>query len=207
MLELLPNNKLEAAFKKVVSKDKARPILQAIHFDKDGSLTGCDSHVLLRIDDIHNLKQDFNLNLKRFVPDTTGPYPETKRLIPENFEAELSFNPADLDHVLPVLKSLGKTELVKITNVPGNTLLEISSNDVSTRLAYDGATADGGLISITVKASYLAQCFEFFKFWVPANKLNNGSPARIQLGYNGSLRPMVFTADKATYLVTPVRTF
>ncbi|MFL2028111.1 hypothetical protein [Loigolactobacillus zhaoyuanensis] len=206
MLELLPNNKLEAAFKKVISRDKTRPILQSVHFDKDGSLTGCDSHVLLRIDDIHRLKQDFNFNLKKFVPDSEA-YPETERLIPTSFQTEINFDLADIDHILPVLKGLGKKELVKITNMPGNNVLDISNLNVVTRLAYDGDTGDAGLISITVNANYLAQCLEFFRFWVPASRVNNVSPAHVTLGYNGSLRPMVFTAEKATYLVTPVRTF
>ena len=200
-LTLLPKNKLEAAFKKVISKDNNRPILQAIHFDKDGSLTATDSHVLLRINSAHSLEKDFNFDLAHFTESKDGDYPETKRLIPITFEQELRLNPAEFHEILPTLKAMKYEQPVKIRNVPGKSILEISSEISAVKLNYTGApVSDKAIIDITVNPIYLTNMLDFYSWYCPKG-------VNLNLGYSGSLRPMAFQALDATYLITPIRTF
>lgn len=205
-MKLFTNQKLEAAFKKAVSHDSARPLLQCLHFDKDGSAVATDSHVLLRIDDFHQLSQPLNLNLKTFIAED-GDYPEIKRLIPESFDFELRVDSDELADALPVITGMTKTRdkqaLATLRWDVENRKLMITSGQVSLNIpaiqtddsSYDTDTD----VLATINPKYLAQAIEFYT--------QVAEVPEVIFGFNGALRPIVINYQTATYLVTPVRTF
>lgn len=206
-MKLITNQKLEAAFKKVVTKDDARTALQCLHFDKDGSVVATDSHVLLRIEEFHNLNQSLNLNLKTFLENDLDHYPETKRLIPESFDFELRVDSDELADALPVITGMTKTRdkqaLATLSWDVEDRKLMITSGQVSLNIpaiqtddsSYDTDTD----VLATVNPKYLAQAIEFYT--------QVAEVPEVTFGFNGALRPIALTYETATYLITPVRTF
>lgn len=206
-MKLITNQKLEAAFKKVVAKDDARTALQCLHFDKDGSVVATDSHVLLRIEEFHNLNQSLNLNLKTFLEDDLDRYPETKRLIPKSFDFKLRVDSDELADALPVITGMTKTRdkqaLATLSWDVEDRKLMITSGQVSLNIpaiqtdnsSYDTDTD----VLATVNPKYLAQAIEFYT--------QVAEVPEVTFGFNGALRPIALTYETATYLITPVRTF
>jgi DNA polymerase III sliding clamp (beta) subunit (PCNA family) len=189
-------NQLERAFKNVINKRADRPMLNCLHFDKDGSITATDSHVLLRLSHAHNLKTDFNLNLLSFTQDA-GAYPETSKLIPETYESAFVLNQADIDDVLTFLKPLKGDSRVALALVSGGEFL--LSNGAS--LIYPKfRNYIGETVSISFKATYLYNALAFFKDYMTPNE-------DLDFWYNGALRPLALKVRGATYLITPVRTY
>lgn len=189
--------KLERALKTATSSKEDRPVLQSVHFDKDGSITATDSHVLLRLEDQHHLETDFNWNLKYFTEEL-GMFPDTKRLIPDEYNARLVFSSAVISDFAKMLKALkGQLDTVVHIVVKGEQLT--ASRDGFTA-AMPVLEKSGDEIDFSVNALYLMQALEFFAEYLrPLEK--------IELGYTAPLRPFVLKARKATYLITPVRTF
>lgn len=207
-MKLITNQKLEAAFKKVVAKDDARTALQCLHFDKDGSVVATDSHVLLRIEEFHNLKQNLNLNLKTFLENDLDHYPETKRLIPQSFSFQLRISSDDLADALPAITSMAKARDKQVTASLGWDVdarkLTVTSGLVTLNIpaviSY-GLTPKGEThpTLAAVNPKYLAQAIEFYTQVTEVPE--------VSFGFNGALRPIAITYQTATYLVTPVRTY
>lgn len=206
-MSLFTSKKLEAAFKKAASDVDSRPILQCLHFDKDGSAVTTDSHVMLRINDFHNLSEPLNLNLKTFTAED-GDYPETARLVPKDYDFQLSVKADDLAEALPVItgmsKSKDKSTLATLAWDVDEHELRITSGlltlNIPAVITY-GLTPKGKKLYelATVNPKYLAQAIEFYTQVTVT--------PRVSLGFNGALRPIALTYETATYLITPVRNF
>lgn len=79
----MQDNKLYKHLKKIVSKYETRPSLQCVQYHKDGSLRATDSHVMLKINDFHNLDLEKSIlqNISTLEFDTENSYPETDHLL------------------------------------------------------------------------------------------------------------------------------
>ena len=199
------SNKLGAAFKKAVSSANSRPALQCLHFSEDGSVIATDSHVLLRIEDFHHLKQDFNLNLKTFG-ECDENYPDTSRIIPKSYQYQFHAKTSDLIDVLPIIKGMAK---LKSANDPAvlkwendNETLTIAggeNNLVTVHIPIVVQNRSSDPLEVSFNAEYMAQAIEFFTQALPTDE--------VIFNFNASLTPFSLTAQKATYLITPIRRF
>lgn len=206
------------AWKNAISKTDARPVLENVHFDKLGFAVATDSHVLLRIDGANPTGQGFNLDLQRLTVQKDGggspEFPETNRLMPTSYDIEIKAPVTGcLGNLIPMLKGLKKGTLVHMTNDPdtpehlyfetqpgGGDKAEFTP--VKADLTVESLGGTSTEIDITLNAQYLLNCLGFFKDWEEAHR----TPG-LTIWYNGTLRPLLFKSEQASYLITPVRTF
>lgn len=190
--------------KRAASNMETRPILKCVHFDPDGSISVTDSHRLLRINDFHEHKEEFNQDLTS-MRLLEGAYPDTGRLIPEKFNTEITIS---LSVLIRIMKALGTSseECVR-WNLNENKIIFSNQSD---KMYYgepieisSNANIEGALFDITFKAKYVKECCEFFmdakeRYAVDDVTIKMFSP----------IRPVIFTIDesKYVYLVTPIRT-
>lgn len=186
-------NKLFKHLKAAVDSTGKRPILECLHFEKDGSYVVTDSHVLLRMEHQHHLEQDFNLNLLTFEEDQFD-YPETHRLIPSESTGSLKLTTDLLDTLVTVLK--GQTEPVKIELNDGDATLL----GQGVRLPM-GEWRSPSMSPVTLNPKLLLKAVSFFDDYITAQSQT------VTLSIISDLRPIVFKSGNATYLVTPIRTF
>lgn len=215
----MKNGAMLRAWKNVISRNDARPILQLVHFDKAGYAVATDSHVLLRIDDANPLKQSFNFSPKLFEviednADGAGVFPNVEQVMPTGYTVELRVPMLTVAGLIPALKGLEKGTLVTITNdedEPRNLHFETTLGMVEdtrpdfTPTSFDVIVTDAGSvgksdIEITLNAKYLLNCLSFFKDWSDTHLMTD-----VTIWYNGTLRPLLFKAEDAEYLITPLR--
>lgn len=190
--------------KRTASNMETRPILKCVHFDKDGSISVTDSHRLLRINDFHEHEQEFNQDLTS-MRLLDGNYPDTKRLIPNEFTTEIIIS---LSVLIRVMKALGTSaaETVK-WSLKDNKIVFSNQSD---KFYYGepieisaNAKIEGEQIDITFMAKYVKECCEFFMDAKERYALDD-----VTIKMYSPVRPVIFTIDesKYIYLVTPVRT-
>lgn len=77
----MQKNKLYQHLKKIVFKYETRPVLQCVQYHTDGSLRATDSHVMLKINDFHNLEleQPILQNVFTMEFNTEKTYPDTDK--------------------------------------------------------------------------------------------------------------------------------
>ncbi|WP_416353908.1 hypothetical protein ACNAN0_03790 [Agrilactobacillus fermenti] len=189
--------KLERALKNATSQSSTRPILQCVHYDPDGSITATDSHIMLRLDSMHSLKQPFNLNLQTFREED-GIYPDTLRLIPDNKTNSASFllSAADITDVLGFLKAL-KTEVVTLAKADAGLTLKTKTQEYLLSIQ----DFKGALKKLSVTANNLFKCLQFYSDYL------SGAQDKVRVSYYGDLSPVLFESKQATIVVTPVRVF
>lgn len=195
---------LHRHLKRAASSLDSRPILKAVHYDVDGSISVTDSHRLLRISDFHSHKEEFNQDLSTMML-LDGNYPDTSRLIPKKFSTEITIS---LSVLIRIMKALGtsSTECVRWE------LLEhkIVFSNQSDKIYYGepveisaNANIEGELFDIYFNAKYIKECCEFFMDAKERYALDD-----VTIKMTSPTRPVIFTIDesKYIYLVTPVRT-
>ena len=138
----MKKNTLMRDLKGFIDSTEIRPILSCLHFDKDGSITATNSHVLVHVDNWHHLNKDFNLNLL-YMTEDQGRYPDVKRIIPSDAGVvQYTIAGAGLADVVRWVKGNkagGNDNLVKITL--DNEVMKFSSAVSSVTVA---GTLDSG---------------------------------------------------------------
>lgn len=193
-MDTLKNGALEKAFKNIVKGVKARPVLQCLHFSADGSIVATDSHRLLQIRDFHNLDTDFNFDLLAFK-SIDGDYPETDRIIVKNSDYEVFIRNTDLAALYPLLKGLSKVQSVDLTFREDQ--LTVSTDNLETSTPIKAENIAG---VYTVNPKYLLHMVEFYKDY-------QSPEIDIKVMLRGPLAPFAFCADKAIYMLTPMRKY
>lgn len=191
--------KLERALKNAASQSSTRPILQCVHYDPDGSITATDSHIMLRLDSMHSLKQPFNLNLQTFK-EIDEAYPDTLHLITDKKENPTSFQ-IDLKNIVAALSFLKalKDEVITLEPLAKNQKGIILKTKTQSYL-LPVEEFNGDLKKISVTADNLFKCFQFY-----GDYLTHGQT--VQVYCYGKFEPILFKSGKSTYLVTSVAVF
>lgn len=203
----MKNNKLEQAFKNIAkTATEARPVLQCLHVDKKGYAVVTDAHRLLRIEDYKDTSDtetSYNLNLMNFQLYNDMQYPDTERIIPEQnifswpFSIEAVKNLVAFFKPFKVRKNYDDASLITITCKDYYITFTAGNGEA---IVIDCSTVDGGncgKMNIVIQGGYLSQAFDFFKDYGYG----------VTVGYGGNLRPLLFKAAGATYMITPVRKF
>jgi|GEM_PF-3023495 len=188
---------------RAASSSENRPILQCVHYSKDGSITVTDSHRLLKIYDFHEHTEDFNQNLKTMKLSEEN-FPCIDHLLVDEFKTEVVIS---LSVLLRIMKAL-------ITKAGERVTFEIKENEIifknSTDVMFYGepvvistkARVTGPTMTISFQGGYIKDCCEFFLDALPRYEVDD---VRIKL--NSPIRPVTFSIDetKHKYLVTPIR--
>lgn len=195
---------LHRHLKRAASSFDSRPILKAVHYDVDGSISVTDSHRLLRIADFHNHKEEFNQDLSTMML-LDGSYPDTSRLIPKKFSTEITIS---LSVLIRIMKALGTSadECVHWKMLEHKIIFSNQSDKMYYGEPVEisaNANIEGDLFNISFKAKYVKECCEFFLDAKERYALDD-----VTIKMTSPLRPVIFTIDesKYIYLVTPVRT-
>lgn len=190
----------------VARKTSPREVLRMVYFDGE-YLQGTNSHVLLRIhkDYIENLptQDEFLYDIHyNTMSEKSLRYPETSRMFPSYFEAEVTYKVKDL---LKVAREL-KKEVAKIENNPirfiidnGNTILTATNeeNITSVREITSNNTMNG--INFKVNATHVINTLSKLK------QLFNSDEIKLELFKEG-LKPIAIRGyGKFDVLIMPIK--
>lgn len=216
----MKKNKLERNLKKAVATKSGREALRYVHYDKDGSITATNSHVLLRIDKFHTYSHSFNLNPFDMTLGM-GDYPDAKRVIPEEKKSPIhvSMSYSAIKGMIDYLKHYPKGEYLNISitdyefktsiQFPFETLLDPATDAfsfASIELSKDFVQPnyDAHYLTIKFNPKYFLGCLEFFYDYLESK---DPKEPDIEFYFEGDSRPILAEAKDARYVVTPLRTF
>ena len=176
-----------------------RPILNTIHFSKEGNVELTNSHVAIRLTNVHE-------ETEHTIPDTDGAsYPDLGRIFEgcQHGNIKLEFNPKELSNMLSPFK-VAKAEVIRITFRKNGITIEPayhSSDPVDDEQVMIDATLTIDLdieedFKIGVNTKYMLDAMNFFK----TQKITT-----VKMIASSSVRPMLFEYENLQYLVTPVR--
>lgn len=193
--------KTQRVLKAITSRNKNLPILEAVHFRKDGAIEASDSHMLLKIEGRNPSKQDFMLNLNT-VTTVEGLYPDTDRLFPEDFASEIMVEVNDLRKAIPYMRALEEEKSVKGVRVTRTTTggITLSQGGANYELAGEWQTTPAKL-DVWLNAKYIREMCEVF-----SNNFENASCVTLSFTTD-ELKPVLVSNDKMKYLITPIRHF
>lgn len=211
---------LERAFKEAASTTNARPILQNLHLNKDGSAVVTDTHVMLRVQKYHNLGVEANINLLQFTPELEegdpligSAYPDTDRLIPAG-PGDVTFElpTPELRKALPIIKSMfypaagpDNSQVVRMQfrkDDRSEDYLQIGSDTSQVTMITHNALGVDQLEPTGINPRYLYNAFRLFvDYFGRASGL-------VRVDWYGALRPITLSVDDGSisYLITPLRT-
>ncbi|QFR23086.1 beta clamp domain-containing protein [Schleiferilactobacillus harbinensis] len=211
---------LERAFKEAAGTSDARPILQNLHLNKDGSAVVTDTHVMLRVREYHNLGVEANLNLLQFMPELEegvpqigSAYPDTDRLFPAG-PGDVTFGllTLELRKALPIIKSMfypaagpDNSQVVRMQfrkDDRSEDYLQIGSDTSQVTMITRNALGVDQLEPTGINPRYLYNAFHLFvDYFGRAGGL-------VRVDWYGALRPITLSVDDGSisYLITPLRT-
>lgn len=199
-------NKMLKHLKRAIDKSGTRPVLQCIHYDKDGSVCVTDSHRLLSIEGFHEHTETFNLNALTMELYTEGVYPDTKRLVPDIEKSNLKMT-ISIGALLRAAKSLQvtKNEIIKF-NINEDNVIISNQSDAYTDLNYEiklNSLSVGDKFNISFNSKYIIEALEFFLDAKQRYAIDN-----VDIYMISPIRPVVMKIENEsfTYLITPVRT-
>lgn len=173
-----------------VSKSESRPILTGVNVNDEGHLEATDSHVLLRLHNQFPAGQPMTFNPKT-LKVLAGNYPDVNRLIPTKFEHTFDLSYSQILRVFEFAKGL-KKDTIHITQKDG--ALEFRGRESNTTMTLEGISAD---VNIVLQAVYVKNAFDFIR---------DNTMTYVTVGYQSSIRPIVFTREKNfDLLITPMR--
>ena len=204
----MKKGKMLASLKKVVSTKDSRPILKYIHYSKDGKATATDSHALLQLDNANPTGADFMFEPNLFEikeQKDVGNYPDTSRLIPEEFESNFTVRADVVVNLSQQVKAVPNSWLIDFTYsenyIKANAYDQLNP-DTKIELSIPVEADDAAKFEVTINAQLFKNAIAFF-----GDYLENTNETLI-IGYMGQpFRPVLFSAKDAKYLVTPIRKF
>lgn len=204
----MKKGKMLASLKKVVSTKDSRPILKYIHYSKDGKATATDSHVLLQLDHANPTGADFMFEPNLFEikeQKDVGFYPDTSRPIPEEFESTFTVSSDAVFGLANQVKAIPKGWLIDFSYSEDRikaTAYDQRNSDNKIEFSVPVDAGDNDKFETTISAQLFNNAIAFFNDYL--EKTNDV----LTIGYLGQpLRPVLFSAKDAKYLVTPVRVF
>lgn len=133
--------------------------------------------------------------------DYDGAYPDVSRLIPQEFDTEITTQASDLLELLDnasILSKTSRSNVVRLETDPDSTKLSATSVDFGNYEGQLNAVSDGETLDISFNSGYILDAIK------PLKK------DKIRIQFGASLRPFVIKTDgdkNLTELVTPVRTY
>lgn len=204
----MKKGKMLVALKKAVSSKDSRPILKYIHYSEDGKATATDSHVLLQLDNANPTGADFLFEPNLFEikeQEDVGNYPDTSRLIPEEFESNFKVTTDAALDLAQQVKTIPNGWLIDFTYSENHikaTAYDQDTPDTKIEFSIPVEAGEDATFDTTIRAQLFKNAIAFF-----GDYLENTNEA-LTIGYMGQpLRPVLFSAENAKYLVTPVRKF
>jgi DNA polymerase III sliding clamp (beta) subunit (PCNA family) len=204
----MKKGKMLASLKKVVSTKDSRPILKYIHYSKDGKATATDSHALLQLDNANPTGTDFLFEPNLFEikeQKDVGSYPDTSRLIPKEFESNFTVSADEVFGLANQVKAIPKGWLIGFEYSENHikaAAYDRLNPDTKIELSIPVETSGDAKFEVTINAQLFKNAITFF-----SDYLENTNEV-LTIGYLGQpLRPVLFSAKDAKYLVTPVRVF
>lgn len=220
MIPIMKDGALLRAFKNVTNSDGTRPTLSFMHLAKDGAIEATNSHVLLRINHFHDLKQELCISPRTLAMTTEVSYPDTSRLIPEISDVTIIANvEGGISDLMTLLSTVKTNHFLHIVESTQDNRLKslhcfirqehISGPEPIAPIEYHLGITEldwryGSDIDITLNTKYMLDCLTFFKAYLASRP---ASQRNITISYNGHLRPLLIEGGDAQYLITPVRTY
>lgn len=201
----MKKNKLFNHLKKTVSTIETRPVLRCAHYDKDGSVTVTDSRRLIRINDFHEHKSSFNIDLYTMELIEKN-YPDVTRLIP-NIEKEHTKVTISLSGLLRVASALktNATEMITFDLKEEEVIFRNKSDQMflgmPIRISVP-AQVEGEVFEITFSGTYLIDCCKF----LTDAKGKKGDLITFHMTSPISPALICLEEGKYQYLLTPIRT-
>lgn len=171
------------------------PVLEGVHYSANGSVVATDRITLIRIGHAHGFTQAFTSHAKTGA-EIDGQYPDTSRIIPQEFKTQIALNGTSVVEALgrakvalEIAKATGdKMNLAKITAGDGAATLSISAD--SPQLTYRAnlsGDVSGDNVSLTLNAQLLYNALAVLK--------DAGSQSVI-IGISGRLSPIVLRDEE-----------
>lgn len=199
-------NKLMNHLKKTVSNYDSRPILKCVNYNKNGNLYATDSHVGLKVEDFHELKEDLNIDVFTMKINDSK-FPEIENLFSiDKPTAELTVNIQMLIKAIkPFVEKAFPDEVVTLKTENKELIISSRSSflkDLKTNVAINDIEGD---VEISLVPSRLLNGLEFIRDAKQDLKPNDGL---VQIQFQSPVRPFKLLSNKGhEYLVTPVRQF
>lgn len=178
-----------------------RPVLNSLHYSKEGHVEFTNSHVAVRIKDVHS-------DPEHTVPDGIGQYPDLGRLFDgaEYGSINLELDTKALSDMLSPFKT-EKVDVVKITF--DKTKITFAPVYTSKKANWDEGWKDiiqgaelkceldlNEPFQIAFNVKYLYNAFMFFK----TQKMLS-----VKMTASSPIRPVLLKYENVQYLITPVR--
>lgn len=185
--------KLNSELKKMFTGNKKlkenRPILNSLHYTGDGHVEFTNSHVAVRLKDVHD-------KAEHTVPEDLGPYPNLGRLFDgaETGVIRFQLDTKSMSDMLSPFK-IAKCEYVKLT-ITGDGITFIPDNSESIVEAHLQIQLDISELRIAFNVKYLYNAMMFFK----TQKMFT-----VDVIASSQVRPLLLVHDNVQYLLTPVR--
>lgn len=211
-------------FKKYISKDKTRQILQYVYFDGN-NFVATDSHILLKVtkEIVSDIPKEIiagsliNPTTMEIVENIDKKYPDTNRIFPQDCNLNMTLNGSlkEINGIIKDRKKLftgkGVENLyqfitqddyleIRTLNSPYNEKAEILSQYIMRHRTF--TESDGIEKIINVQSDYVTKSFGTI------TKLSKLSKDDIQFKIKGKMQPIVFEQENIfSILVMPVRTY
>lgn len=186
--------KLNSELKKLFTGNKKlkenRPILNSLHYTEDGHVEFTNSHVAVRIKNVHEEPE-------HTVPEDLGEYPNLGRLFDgaETGAIRFQLDTKLMSDMLSPFK-IAKCEYVKLT-ITGEGITFIPDNSESIVEAHLQIPVDiDEPFQIAFNVKYLYNAMMFFK----TQKMFT-----VDVIASSQVRPLLLVHDNVQYLLTPVR--
>lgn len=180
--------------------DETRPVLTCVQHRADGSLIATDSHRLIRIQNAHSRTEE-----RLIAPDgndlTGHTYPETARIWPTRFEAELT--KVDLNEwiqaheLMLVLVTDKENRVVKLELTSGyQTKVSASMDYVGSAIQLFPSDLADGSLTLAYNAKYMIDALK---------ALRSLGHTTCDMKFAGKAAPFILEAGDVSILILPVR--
>lgn len=203
---MLPN--LEKHLKKFVSKSKDTPVLQGVHYAKDGSIIATDKYRAIRVHNAHSMPSATTLHIKTGLP-IQGEYPNVSKIIDSvkgGFRVTLNRNEIEKATLAAQVTDAAATKINKkfpmlqmnIKN--GVATLDIKEDiDIHVRLSahFCNVTDAKKEFKVSLNSTFLADAMNVF----------NDCEKTVDIIFGkSSTDPILFTGNMIDVLILPIRT-
>lgn len=191
---------------KVVSKSDARPVLQGA-YHKDSEIIATDGHRLIKVS-IDKMKfEEHILNLKT-DEIIEGIYPNTERLLADNFLYTTSVLAEDLKvikEILKLYKSL-KADYIQISYMEKRLVLKGHWNDTEVKEKHKALSVELE-ISNEVECKMDSNYYYDIKYFADMIDCLIDTKENAEFCFNSNKSPIEIRTEGLTYLLMPIRVY